>query len=122
MKEALAILEARGIKMMSQETTNGFFTVLLNLLEGVDGISCQHVAEKWCQLALESKVFKGRFVSTNLGLQKSLATVCFDNNNVTLARQILDQIVVNNDSKYDLGVQGLLFKLALHDEKDVYCK
>jgi hypothetical protein len=27
MKEALAILEARGIKMMSQETTNGFFTV-----------------------------------------------------------------------------------------------
>jgi hypothetical protein len=65
---------------------------------------------------------KFNFYFNTKDISRSLATVCFDNNNVTLARQILDQIVVNNDSKYDPGVQGLLLKLALYDEKDVYCK
>ncbi|KAJ5363432.1 uncharacterized protein N7496_009145 [Penicillium cataractarum] len=120
MNDALAFLEDRGIESISQEGTHVFFTILLNMLESPETSSCRHIAEKWCQLALDTKVFNDCFTSAKFNLQKRLATISFSNNDFVFAKQTLDQIVVENETKSDLQVQCLLFKLALHDEKDVY--
>lgn len=65
--------------------------------------------------------FFGSHSGTN-NFYRKLATVAFSNNNLVLAQQTLDQIQAENETKSDLQVQCLLFKLALHDEKDIHCE
>ncbi|OOQ88131.1 hypothetical protein PEBR_13978 [Penicillium brasilianum] len=122
MNDALAFLKYWGIEIMSQEATHVFITILLSMLENPEASSRRQIAEKWCLLTLNTKVFNDCFTSAKFNLQKRLATVFFGNNNLLLARQTLDRILTEKETKSDLQIQCLLFKLGLHDEKDVYLK
>jgi hypothetical protein len=107
------------------------------MLENPEAPSRRQIAEKWCQLTLNTKVFNDCFTSAKFNLQKylrlrlglqsdtntvhrRLATVSFGNNNLLLARQTLDRILTEKETKSDLQIQCLLFKLELRDGKDVY--
>lgn len=107
------------------------------MLDNPEASSRRQIAEKWCLLTLNTKVLNDCFTSVKFNLQKyirlhlglhsdtntvyrRLATVFFSNNNLLLARQTLDQVLTEKETKSDLQIQCLLFKLGLHDEKDVY--
>ncbi|CEJ53758.1 hypothetical protein PMG11_00101 [Penicillium brasilianum] len=122
MNDALGFLKYRGIEIMSQEATHVFITILLSMLENPEASSHRQIAEKWCLLTLNTKVFNDCFTSAKFNLQKRLATVFFGNNNLLLARQTLDRILTEKETKSDLKIQCLLFKLGLHDKKNVYLK